>query len=660
MKQKVIKFGGTSVGSSSAIMLVKEIISKKLNQKENLIVVCSAMAGLPILLISAGVKAAAGNIDYKKNVYEVESRHIEIIKALIPNHGRSETVELIMSLLNSLESLLDSVFNLKELSKKSEDSIVSFGEILSCNIIAQYLNINKISAKFFDARNFIKTNHKIGNTNVDFDVTNNLIANYFKKIDYVPIVTGFIASNELNETTNLGRGGSDFTASIIGAAVNACEVEIWTDVDGVMTCDPKRVKKAFTVPYLSYQEAMELSLFGAKIIYSPTIYPVFKKNIPLWVKNTFNHEFKATLISNKKVKTNYLIKGISSINSIVMLTITGNTTLLLSELLSRTFKVMSFHNINVILTSQASSEYSISIAVAAEDATLAEAEINYEFRSEIKNRQVEQVQMRGDLSVLSIIGENMRDKSGVAGKFFNTLGKNGINVVAIAQGSSELNISIVLENKELYKSLNVVHSAFFDNDDVDNLNLYMVGVGLIGKTLLKQIKNHASHLLKENKLKINVIGLANSRNMLIDENCINVSNYEERFSQQAEKMNLTKFVNKMFELNLPNTVFIDCTNSKDVAANYGNILKANISIATPNKLANSGSYSQYMELKNLTTSHGGTFCYETNVGGGLPVIKTLRNLILSGDKIIKIEGVFSGTLSYIFNNFKGKKKFSDV
>jgi aspartokinase/homoserine dehydrogenase 1 len=660
VKQKVIKFGGTSVGSSSAIMLVKDIITKKLNQHEGLIVVCSAMSGVTNLLVNAGIKASEGNIDYKKNIYEIESKHISTIKTLIPNHGRNESIELVLSLLKNLENVLDSVFNLRELSQKSEDSILSFGEILSCNIIAQYLNINKIPAKFVDARNFIKTNHKIGNTNVDFELTNKLITNYFKKLDYIPIVTGFISSNENNETTNLGRGGSDFTASIIGAAINASEVEIWTDVDGVMTCDPKHVKKAFTVPNLSYQEAMELSLFGAKIIYSPTIYPVFKKNIPLWVKNTFNNEFKATLISGKKVKTNYLIKGISSINSIVMLTVTGNTTLLLSELLSRTFKVMTLNNINVILTSQASSEYSISIVVASDDAAIAAEEINYEFRSEIKNKQVEPVQLRADLSVLSIIGENMRDKSGVAGKFFNTLGKNGINIVAIAQGSSELNISIVLQSKELNKSLNVVHSAFFDNDDVDNLNLFMIGTGLIGKTLLKQIKQHANYLLKEKKLKINVVGLANTRNMRIAENGINVGNYEDYFTHEDEKMNLSKFINKMLELNLPNTVFIDCTNSKEIVAHYASILKANISIATPNKLANSGSYIQYSELKNLTFQHGGTFCYETNVGAGLPVIKTLRNLILSGDKIIKIEGVFSGTLSYIFNNFTGKKKFSEI
>lgn len=655
---KVLKFGGTSVGSVEALNQVLKIVQKNLVNDEKIAIVCSAMAGVTNSLIEAGKLAAVADAKYKHLIAAIEEKHLKIIALIIGDNSQEICIE-IKELMHELQHILTGVFLLGELSMRTQDLIAGFGELLSCKIIANYLQQHNINAKFSDSRQLIKTNNNFGNAQVDFEATNRQLSQFYKHLDYIPVITGFIASTVDNKTTTLGRGGSDYTASIIGAGINANAIEIWTDVNGVMTADPKLVKKAFTVSNISYLEAIELSHFGAKIIYSPTLYPAFSKLIPLWVKNTFNPTHMGTLVSEHSIANGYLIKGISSINSVAVLTIQGQSMVGLPGFLGRMFNAIALKNINVILATQGSSEYSICVVVASENGIDAANAINEEFENEIKSAKVDKVSAKNDFSVVSIIGEGMRRHSGLAGKFFSALGKNGINIISIAQGASELNISAVIETKELQKALNVIHEAFFD-EDLHYINLFMVGTGLIGSTLLKQIQQTSESLLKEKNLKINIVGLANSKKMLFGEPEIDLCTWREALNNSECSISLTKLIAKMKKFNLPNTVFLDCTSNKDVVNHYSSILEANISIVTPNKIANSGIYEDYLRLKHIVRNHGGKFMYETNVGAGLPVINTLQNLKLSGDKILKIEGVLSGTLSYIFNNFVGSKRFSEV
>ena len=656
---KVLKFGGTSVGSKHALNNVLNIIQLNLTAQEKVIVVCSALSGITNQLLKAGKIAASGDSQYIDLINQIEDRHITVTHSIINSAEHENINALIKQMINELRDVLRGVFLLKEMSPRSEDMVLSFGEVFSCSIIAKYLQQQGIMAKFIDSRSLVKTDENFGNAKVNFTQTDRNLQEIFKQFDFVPIVTGFIASNSKNETTTLGRGGSDYTASIIGAGINADSIEIWTDVNGVMTADPKYVKKAFTVPNISYKEAIELSHFGAKIIYSPTLQPVFRKQIPLLVKNTLKPDHPGTLVSEQTVAYNYLIKGISSINTVAMLVIQGSGMVGLPGFLGRMFRAIAQKNINVLLVTQGSSEYSVCVIVAATDGLNAAIAVNEEFDHEIIGGQVDKVVVKTNYSVIAIIGEGMRKHSGLAGKFFSGLGKNGINIIAIAQGASELNISAVIENKDLQKALNVTHDVFFDSD-LRSLNLFMVGTGLIGSTLLKQIKQNLQYLLEEKNLNINLIGLTNSKTMVIDENGIDLNKWQDCLKNSTDKANINKMVATMKAFNMPNTVFVDCTSNKEVVTHYPSILASIISIVTPNKIANSGSYNDYIELKQLATKNAGKFMYETNVGAGLPVINTLQNLKLSGDKIIKIEGVLSGTLSYIFNNFTGDKKFSDV
>ena len=657
---KVLKFGGTSVGSTPALNNVLNIIQLNLTAQEKIVVVCSALSGITNKLLEAGKIAATGDAEYIELLNQIENRHITIANSIINSAEHESINALIKQITNELGDVLRGVFLLKEMSLRSEDLVLSFGEVLSCSIITKYLQQHGIVAKFIDSRSLIKTDENFGNAKVDFAKTNNNLQEFFKQFDFVPIVTGFIASNSKNETTTLGRGGSDYTAAIVGAGINTDTIEIWTDVNGVMTADPKYVKKAFTVPNISYKEAIELSHFGAKIIYSPTLQPVFKKRIPLLVKNTLEHDHPGTLVSEQtSLYNNYLIKGISSINTVAMLVIQGSGMVGLPGFLGRMFRSIAQKNINVLLATQGSSEYSICVIVAANDGLKAAIAVNEEFDHEIINGHVDRVAAKTDYSVIAIIGEGMRKHSGLAGKFFSGLGKNGINIIAIAQGASELNISAIIESKDLHKALNVTHDIFFDSD-LRSLNLFMVGTGLIGSTLLKQIEQNSQYLLKEKNLNINLIGLMNSKTMVIDENGIDLNKWPDRLKDSTDKANINKMVATMQAFNMPNTVFVDCTSNKDIVTHYQSILESIISIVTPNKIANSSSYTDYIELKQIATKNAGKFMYETNVGAGLPVINTLQNLKLSGDKVIRIEGVLSGTLSYIFNNFIGDKKFSDV
>jgi bifunctional aspartokinase / homoserine dehydrogenase 1 len=628
-------------------------------KKEEFAVVFSAMSGITNQLVEVSRRASETDPDYLQVLKEIENKHIITVKDLIEVKVQSRVIANIKMLINELEDLLHGVFLLKELSLRTQDLVLSFGERLSTTIMHEFIKQSGIQSEFLDARELIKTDNNFGSARINFRLTDRNIKEYFKTHKAVQVITGFISSTEKNETTTLGRGGSDYTASVIGAAMNADEIEIWTDVDGVMTADPRKVKRAFTLPAISYIEAMEMSHFGAKVIYPPTLQPAFNKKIHIKIRNTFNPSFEGTLISEKTNGHDYLIKGISSIQNIALISLQGSGMVGVPGVSARLFGSLAKEHINVILITQASSEYSICFAIEPKDVSKAKKVIDEEFEVEINAKKIDEVHVENNLSIVAIIGDNMKNTPGISGKMFTAVGRNGINVRAIAQGSSELNLSIVISQNDLSKALNALHETFFLSD-LKTLNLFVVGVGLIGGTLLKQIQKQSNYLLKEKSLKINVIAMGNSKKMLLDPNGINLNSWQEKLTKNGSKMKLESFIEEMKEMNLQNSVFVDCTSSKDVILHYGEILDCSISIVTPNKLANSGLYKDYEKLQKSAFKHGVKFLYETNVGAGLPVINTLKDLKYSGDKIIKIEGILSGTLSYIFNTFKGDKKFSDV
>ena len=634
---KILKFGGTSVGSPENIKKIQEIIAKR--QHEEFAIVVSAFSGVTNSLIQVGKMAEASDLSYKNLFEELESRHINVVKELIEVGRQSSVIANVKMMTNEIDDLAKGVSLLKECSPRVLDLLMSFGERLSAYIISEFLN-----GEFLDARELVKTDDNFGNAKVDFESTNKNIRRYFEEHKKLQIITGFIASTPKNETSTIGRGGSDLTASIFGAALSCEEIEIWTDVDGVMTADPRKVLNAFPVEEMSYEEAMELAYFGAKVIYPPTMLPAMAKGIPVRIKNTFNPEYIGTFIS-KKTDDKSIIKGISSISEISLLRIEGGGMIGIAGIAMRLFGALAKKSVNVILITQASSEHSICVAIDPKNAALAKNAIEQEFEMEINAKRIENVVVENDLSIVAVVGENMRDRRGIAGRFFQSLGRNGINVIAIAQGSSELNISTIIKNEDESKALNVIHDAFFLSER-KTLNIFVVGRGLIGSTLLKQIEEQNDYLRKERKVDINVLAVADSKKMI--------------FEGEETAMDINLFIEKMKILNLPNTVFVDCTASEEIGLHYAEILESHISIVTPNKKANSMKYGYYKELKMLSRKHNVKFLYETNVGAALPVISTLSDLIMTGDKILKIEAILSGTLSYIFNNFKGDKQFSEV
>jgi aspartokinase/homoserine dehydrogenase 1 len=656
---KVLKFGGTSVGSVESITKVGEILLKNKAQNIQFAVVFSAMSGITNDILLMSKLAAEGKDEHKNILKRIEDKHVAAVKELIDVKVQSHVIANVKKLINELEDVLSSVFQLWELSARTQDYLLSFGERLSSCIINDYLKEKGIDCEYLDARELIKTDSQFGNAKVNFKLSEKIIKSYFSTHSKTQIITGFIASNEMGETTTLGRGGSDYTASIFGSALGAEEIEIWTDVDGMMTADPRKVKRAFTLPALSYVEAMEMSHFGAKVIYPPTLQPAFNKKIPIIIKNTFNPDFDGTYISAKSRPSDFLIKGITSIQKISLVSLQGSGIMGVPGASARLFNALAKEKINVILITQASSEYSICFAIDPNEADRAKYAIEEEFTQEIIDKKVDKANIENHLSIIAIIGDNMRHTSGISGKLFSTLGKNGINVAAIAQGSSELNLSVVIPEHDLNKALNALHESFFYFDQ-NSLNLFIVGLGLIGKTLLKQIEKQSEYLLSNRNLKINVVAVSNSKTMYFEPDGISLESWNNSFSNHGEASFIGDFVNQMIALNLPNSVFVDCTSSKEVIQHYEEILNASISIVTPNKLANSGTIAQYKKLRKSAMKHGAKFLYETNVGAGLPVINTLQDLIYSGDEIVKIEGILSGTLSYIFNTFKKGKNFSDV
>ena len=656
---KILKFGGTSVGTAESIRKVADIISKYEHNGIRTAVVVSAQSGITNLLMLAGDQAAAGDETYTETLAQIENRHFEVIKALISVKGQSSLFGHVKLLLNELEDVLHGVFLLREESLRTKDLIMSFGERLSAYIIKDFITQSGIPAAYLDARKIIVTDDNFGAAKINFETTNKKIVDYFKEHPELQIVTGFISSNNKNQITTLGRGGSDYTAAVLGAALDAEEIEIWTDVDGMMTADPKKVKRAFSLSSLSYVEAMELTHFGAKIIYPPTLQPAFNKNIPLRIKNTFNPEFEGTVIKREANNKEMPIKGISSIQKVSLVNLHGSGMVGVPGIASRLFGALSKAKISVILITQASSEYSICFAIAPEDAQATRIAVEDEFSLEIASKKIEPLLIEENLSILAIVGENMKNTPGIAGKLFGALSKNGINIVAIAQGSSELNVSVIIKEFHLSKALRALHGAFFLLNR-QSLNLYVVGTGLIGGTLLKQIKRQYDYFYDKRFLSINIVALANSKKMIFDENGLALENWKEDLGEKGAKMSIRAYIDQMTALDLPNSIFVDNTSSKLISDHYEEILNANISVVTPNKLANSDSYDRYLELQDIALKNGVKFLYETNVGAGLPVISTLRDLKLSGDQIYKIDGILSGTISYIFNSFEGNKKFSEV
>ena len=656
---KVLKFGGTSVGSVDSIKTVISILEKNLAEGERIAVVFSAMGGVTNRLIEIGKMAAAGNPEYMEFLKVVEERHFAVVRGLIPVKNQSSTFAAIRGIFNELEDILRGVSWIKELSERTLDLIMSFGERLSTLVITEILKSKGIAAEFCDARQIIHTNATYGMGDVNFEITNRQILEYFAKTSALQCVTGFIASTAEGVTTTLGRGGSDYTASIIAAALDANSIEIWTDVDGMMTADPRKVANAFTIPSISYSEAMELSHFGAKVIYPPSLQPAFAKNITLKVLNTFNVDFEGTYVQKAANGKEYAITGISSIDEIALVNIQGSGMIGVAGISGRLFTALSNNAISVILISQASSEHSICFSIDPKNAQRATEVLEREFATEISLGHIDSIAIEKNLSIIAIVGEGMKKSTGVSGKLFSVLGKNGINVVATAQGSSELNISVVIAKSDLSKALNAIHGVFFQSE-TRSLNLFIVGMGLIGGTLLNQIKNQTKYLREEKLLNLNIAGLTNTKKMLLDPDGISPENWRDRVLDEGVKTSLPAFVQRMIELNLPNSVFVDCTSDKDIVQYYHMLLDASISVVTPNKVANSGSYSEYVSLQRTALQRGVKFLYETNVGAGLPIINTIQGLMASGDKFLKIEAILSGTLSYIFNNFGPGIRFADV
>lgn len=653
---KIIKFGGSSVSTPERIKSVINII--KPYSQSDVAIVFSAFGGITDVLIQLSTLALEGNIEYKKKLEEIELRHQNAVRNLISIKNQSGIQAQVKIQINELEDVLHGVYLVKERTLRTLDYIMSFGERLSAYIIAEAMKDAGIPAQYLDARKVIRTDNQFGHAKVDFEITNKLIAEHFKYNDALQIITGFIATSESGETTTLGRSGSDYTAAIFAGALKVSSLEIWTDVDGMMTADPRMVKKAFTIPTMSYEEAMELSHFGAKVIFPSTLLPAMAHNIPIWVKNTFHPEVEGTLISTDSTNGK-LIKGISSMNGINLLNIQGSGMLGVVGVSMRLFSTLAQEKINVILISQASSEHSICIAIESSWATKAKAALKKEFQHEIRNELIDDIHVTEDLSIVATVGDGMKHLPGTSGRMFSALGKNGINIVAIAQGSSERNISVVIQQVDVAKALNVLHDAFFLSDR-KTVNVFLAGTGLIGKALLNQVNEQFKKLSEENKLEIRITGMANSKKMTFNEDGLSFVNAVAYLNEKGDDMNLQGFFQKMTSMNLPSSIFVDCTSNEDVANMYEDILDSNIAIVTPNKKANSGSFETYQQLKKTSRQRGVRFLYETNVGAGLPVINTLNDLLLSGDKVIRIEAVLSGTLNFIFSSFTGEKPFSEI
>ncbi|MBB2149814.1 bifunctional aspartate kinase/homoserine dehydrogenase I [Pedobacter gandavensis] len=654
----ILKFGGTSVGSLESITALLGIL-KEQQGAENPIVVLSAMSGVTNALVEMAENAGKGKI-YSEEMAAIEKKHFEVIRALLPAIAQNPVLTKLKIYFNELEDILQSVYNLRELSLQTKDLILSYGERCSTVMVSHIAKQTFPNALYVDGSELIKTDHNFGQAKVNTYLTESLIKDFQESNpDKLLFVTGFIASNDEGRITTLGRGGSDYTAAIWGSALNAQEIQVWTDVDGMLTADPRMVKKAFSLSELSYTEAMELSYFGAKVIYPPTMIPAFLKRIPIVIKNTFNVDFPGTYIKHGAGSSKLPIKGISSIDEISVLNLSGSGMVGKAGFSGRLFSMLSREQINVILITQSSSEHSITFAVKPSDALKALALINKEFELELQARKLEYPEVENGLAALAIVGENMKRTPGMSGKLFHALGRNGVNVRAIAQGSSEYNISVIISKPDLSKAVNAVHDAFYANLK-RTLHVFCLGTGNIGKTLFAQLEAQTTFLATNNDLQVKVMGVCNTRKMHLNEDGIALNNWEESLENDGEPADLPLFIKKMKALNLPNCVFVDNTASYNPIQFYKDVLQSSISVVTCNKIGNSADYEQYAAFKQAARTYGVDFHYETNVGAGLPIIRTLKDLMMSGDRIHRIEAILSGTISYIFNNYKGDKLFHEV
>lgn len=648
---KVMKFGGTSVGSVDSILSVKRIVEA---QQEPVIVVVSALGGITDQLIRTGKMAVEGDPLYQKFFWEIAQRHEDMINAVIEDGKvRRALLAIVHDLLEELRSIYQGVYLIHDLSPKTLAAIVSYGERISSRIVAALVK----DAEWYDSRSFIKTEVKGGKNCLATELTNRLVKDNWQTIPKVSLVGGFISSDaESGEVTNLGRGGSDYTASIIAAVLDATVLEIWTDVDGFMTADPRVISTAYVIPELSYVEAMELCNFGAKVVYPPTIYPVCVKHIPILIKNTFNPEAPGSIIKDEVKTDSRIIKGISSIKGTSLITVAGLSMVGVIGVNRRIFTCLADNGISVFLVSQASSENSTSIGVRDEDAEEACRVLNAEFAKEIEDGAMYAMRAEQGLATVAIVGENMKHTPGIAGKLFNALGRSGISVIACAQGASETNISFVISATHLRKALNVIHDSFFLSE-YQVLNLFICGVGTVGGSLIEQIRHQQEKLMRELRLKLNVVGIASGHNALFDRRGISLDNYREQL-RDAAPSDIQRLHDEVIGMNIFNSVFVDCTASPDVAGLYRDFLDHNINVVAANKIAASGNYADYRELKKTAQLRGVKFLFETNVGAGLPIIRTINDLCNSGDRILRIEAVLSGTLNFIFNTISADVPFS--
>ncbi len=652
---KILKFGGTSISSHAGLQRLAAIAAERKRSSSAIVLVVSALADATDELVRMSHLASAGNPDYAPLLAAFEKQHRDLLEHA---HGNSGARAGLDKLLGALSETLRGATAARAMTPRLLDSIMSYGEQLSAHIVCEYLSPQIPGCRLVDARTIIRTDSSFGSARVDTGATERLIGEYFGGFSGVAIVTGFIAADGQGETTTLGRGGSDYTAALLATALGAAEIEFWTSVDGIMTADPKKVRRALTVPALSYDEALELGHFGTELIFAPALQPASDKRIPIRVRNTFKPEHPGSVIGDEPPGGDFLITAISSISNISLFQLQGSGLIGISGTAKRLFGALAAEEINVILISQASSEHSICYAVSPADAPRSAAAVRAAFRDEIENRLVELLPPEEEHSIIAAVGANMRRRRGVAGRLFQALGKNGINVAAIAQGSSELNISAVVARSDESKALNALHDAFFLSGQ-KTINLFLAGLGQVGSVLLRQLGAHAESAAKSG-LELRIAGLMNSRKMLFSEGGLAPAEVAVKLERAGDRANVVGFVERMRELNLPNSIFVDCSASEAVAATYAPILSASISIVTPNKRANSGPLERYRELKEHAQRGNVKFFYETTVGAGLPIIGTLNDLVASGDEIIRIEAVLSGTLSYIFNTFREGIAFSAV
>jgi len=660
LSMKVLKFGGSSVASPDRVRNILSIVQPRIAKGENLAIVFSAFGGVTDQLIEMIEKAGKGDASYNEVVISCKERHYSAIQDLFDSPTTSTELAKIDVLFLKLENVLRGVHLLKEASNRSYDYVMSFGERLSNSIIASFFNAREVKTEYVDARTLISTNSDFRSAKVFKDLSYKNIQSAFEnKRGTTHIITGFIASDQKGKTTTLGRGGSDYTAALFAAALDADALEIWTDVDGVLTTNPKIVSKAYPIKDMTYVEAMEMSHFGAKVIYPPTIQPVHLKGIPTYIRNTFNPEYIGTLIHNEVTENNGSIKGLSSLSGVSLITLSGTGLQGVPGIAARLFNGLAAKSVNLILITQASSEHSICLAVMEEKSKLAEETLLSEFKKEIEDKLIDSIEVKPDISIIAAVGESMKDKPGIAGKLFSALGRNGVNIEAIAQGSSELNISFAVNSKDEKKALNLIHDSFFLNAE-KTLNLFIIGTGLIGGTLIQQLQEYKENILASRGIDLKLIGLSNSRKMHFDGHGIKLEDWKDYLNNSENVADPDQFVKKMIELNLANTVFVDNTASDIIPGFYETILDNSISISTPNKVASSSSYESYVKLKKIAKDRNVLFLTETNVGAGLPVLSTIQSLRSSGDKITKIEAVLSGSLSFIFNSFTSQHSFHDL